>query len=186
MPPLVKYLLILIGIILVFGTAVYASFRAAPWLPVFKKDIKRIIKFSGIKKGDKVFDLGCGDGRVLIGLANNTEAEYLIGYEVSFLFYVWSKLRVFFTRLSRQVEIRYGDFLNKDLSSADVVFCFLTPMAMKKLKPKFEKELQPGTTIISYSFTIPGWKEIETSQPEDHDMPIHKYRVPSQLDKLID
>jgi len=177
MPDLVTYLLILFGIILVFGTAVYASFRAAPWLPVFKKDIKRIIEFSETNKGDKVFDLGCGDGRVLIGLANNTEAQYLIGYEISFLFYVLSKLRILFLGLSKKVEIRFGDFLMKDLSSADVIFCFLTPMAMKKLKPKFEKELKKGTRVISYSFTIPGWTEVDINQPNEYDLPIHKYII---------
>lgn len=177
MPPLVTYLIILFGIILVFGTAMYASFRAAPWLPVFKRDIKRIIEFADVKKGDKVFDLGCGDGRVLIGLANNTQAEYLIGYEISFLFYIWSKLRVIFMGLSKKAEIRFGDFLMKDLSSADVIFCFLTPMAMKKLKPKFEKELKKGTKIISYSFTIPGWTDAGINQPNDFDLPIHKYII---------
>ena len=177
MPDLVTYLLILFGIILIFGTAMYASFRAAPWLPVFKRDIKRIIEFSEIKKGDKVFDLGCGDGRVLIGLANNTGAEYLIGYEISFLFYVLSKLRIFFLGLSKKVDIRFDDFLMKDLSSADVVFCFLTPMAMKKLKPKFEKELKKGTRVISYSFMIPGWTDIGINQPNDDDLPIHKYII---------
>lgn len=177
MPPLVTYLLILLGIIVVFGTAMYASFRAAPWLPVFKRDIKRIIEFSDIKKGEKVFDLGCGDGRVLIGLANNTMAEYLIGYEISFLFYVWSKLRILFLGLSKKVDVIFGDFLMRDLSSADVIFCFLTPMAMKKLKPKFEKELKKGTRIISYSFSIPGWTEEAINQPSEFDLPIHKYII---------
>ncbi|MDP2683796.1 MAG: class I SAM-dependent methyltransferase [bacterium] len=174
---LVTYLLILFGIILVFGTAVYASFRAAPWLPVFKKDIKRIIEFAEVKDGDKVFDLGCGDGRVLVGLANNTKAELLIGYEISFIFFLWSRLRMLFLSLSKKVEIRFSDFLMKDLSSADVIFCFLTPMAMKKLKPKFEKELKKGTRVISYSFTIPGWTEVAINQPGEYDLPIHKYII---------
>ncbi len=177
MPPLVTYLIILFGIILIFGTAMYASFRAAPWLPVFKRDIKRIIEFADLEKGDKVFDLGCGDGRILIGLANNTKAEYLIGYEISFLFYIWSKLRVLFMGLSKKVEVRFGDFLMRDLSSANVIFCFLTPMAMKRLKPKFEKELKKGTRVISYSFSIPGWTEVGINQPNDNDLPIHKYII---------
>jgi hypothetical protein len=49
------------------------------------------------------------------------------------------------------------NFYNQDLSKADIFFCFLTPKAMLKLSAKFESELKPGTRIISYAFSIPGW-----------------------------
>ncbi|XOU94598.1 MAG: class I SAM-dependent methyltransferase [Candidatus Kerfeldbacteria bacterium] len=169
--------LLLIGILIIFGTAMYASFSAAPWLPVFKKDIKRIIRLANLKPGEVIYDLGSGDGRVLIGLANNSEASRVIGYEISFLFYVISYLRILFLGLSNKAEIIFGDFLRRDLSNADVIFFFLTPMAMKKLKPKFEKELKKGTRIISYSFSIPGWEKLKVDRPNESDMPIHIYVV---------
>ncbi len=170
-------LLLLIGVFVIFGTAMYASFSVAPWLPVFKKDIKRIIRLADLKPGKVIYDLGSGDGRVLIGLANNTDASRVIGYEISFLFYLISYLRILFLGLSKKAEIIFGDFLYRDLSNADVIFFFLTPMAMKKLKPKFEKELKKGTRILSYNFSIPGWKKIAVDRPNENDMPIHIYVV---------
>ena len=169
--------LLLIGVFIIFGTAMYASFSAAPWLPVFKKDIKRIIRLADLKPGEVIYDLGSGDGRVLIGLANNTEASRVVGYEISFIVYVISYLRILLLGLSKKVEVRFGDFLRRDLSNADVIFFFLTPMAMSKLKPKFQKELKKGTRIISYSFSIPGWKKLSVDRPKEDDMPIHMYVV---------
>lgn len=174
---LIVPLFLLIGVFLIFGTAMYASFSAAPWLPVFKKDIKRIIRLANLKPGEVVYDLGSGDARVLIGLANNTDASRVIGYEISLMFYIISYLRILFLGLSKKAEIRFGNFLYRDLGNADVIFFFLTPMAMKKIKPKFKKELKKGTRILSYSFSIPGWKKIAVDRPNEHDMPIHIYVV---------
>lgn len=171
------YIIILIAIILLFGSALYAGLRASPWLPIFKRDVKRIIELAAIKKGDKVYDLGSGDGRVLIALANNSEAELLVGYEVSLIPYIISKIRIWFLRLGSRVEIRFGDFLRRDLGSADVIFCFLTPKAMKKLEPKFSQELKPGTRIVSYSFSLPNWSTDVVSKPAKDSMPIFKYVV---------
>ncbi len=171
------YLFILILILLLFGSALYAGLRAAPWLPVFKKDIGRIIKLAGLREGEVAIDLGSGDGRIIVALANNTPARRIVGYEVSLIPYIWSRLRVLFLGLWRKVEISYGDFFNRQLGAADVVFCFLTPMAMKRLQPKFERELRPGTRVISYSFHIPHWKPISKDQPDDYSMPIYKYLV---------
>ena len=171
------YLALLLVIVLVFGSAVYASFRAAPWLPSFKRDIARIIKLANVQPGEVVYDLGSGDGRILVALANATPAERVVGYEVSLLLYIWSRVRIAFLGLSGKAEVRFSDFYRHDLSQANVIFCFLTPRAMKRLGEKFRRELRPGTRIISYSFSIPGWKKIVEDQPVQEAMPIHSYVV---------
>jgi tRNA A58 N-methylase Trm61 len=163
-------------VIVVFGTAAYAGLRAAPWLPVFKKDIDRILKLAQVKDSDLVYDLGCGDGRVITAMANNSQAQ-VVGYEVSFLLYLWTSLKIFFLGLPKRVEIRYADFLWRDLGQATVIFCFLTPMAMKKLSPKFKKELKSGTRIISYSFSLPDWQPREVNRPDGRSIPIYYYVV---------
>ncbi|MFA5135202.1 MAG: hypothetical protein WC505_05485 [Patescibacteria group bacterium] len=171
------YVFLLLAILLVFGSAAYAGLRAAPWLPVFKRDIARIVALAGVREGEVAYDLGSGDGRVLIALANNTKARLLVGYEISFLLYVWSVIRVRFLGFRKRIEVRYGDFLTRDLSQADVIFCFLTPMAMKKLDPKFRGELRPGTRIISYSFSLPGWEPEAVDRVGEKSIPIFKYRI---------
>ena len=169
-------ILILIAIIVIFGSALYASFRASPWLPVFKKDIERILKLAEIKQGEVVIDLGSGDGRIVMAMANGSPAKMVVGYEVSLIPYLWSKIRIWFFR-SPQAEIRFGDFLRRDLSCASIIFCFLTPMAMKKLAPKFRAELKLGTRIISYSFSLADWTPVATDKPTPTSIPIYKYIV---------
>ncbi|MDD5039906.1 MAG: hypothetical protein PHY34_02030 [Patescibacteria group bacterium] len=178
------YIGLLCVILLVFGTAAYAGFRASPWLPVFKKDIQRIVTLAGINERDVVYDLGSGDGRILIALANNTKARLVVGYEISFLLYFWSKVRVWFRGFSKRIEVRYGDFLNRDLGQADVLFCFLTPKAMKKLGLKFQHELHPGTTVISYSFPIPGWHAVAKDHPDERHIPIYKYIIDESMQSV--
>ena len=63
--------------------------------------------------------------------------------------------------LDSKVTFIEGDFLDQDLSKATVILCYLFPEALRALKPKFERELKPGTRIVSEVFTVPGWKENE-------------------------
>jgi len=174
---LLVYIFILLAILLVFGTAAYAGLKAAPWVPVFKKDIERILRLANISENDTVVDLGSGDGRILAAVANNSKAQVIIGYELSFVPYLWSKIKMIILGLSKRVEVRYSDFLTRDLSQATVIFCFLTPMAMKKLKPKFRKELKIGTKVISYSFSIQDWHPEVIDKPNEKSMTIYKYVI---------
>ncbi len=171
------YIVILLIILAVFGTAAYAGFKASPWLPVLKRDIPRVLKIADIKTDDVVYDLGSGDGRIVIAVANNSDAQIIVGYEISFLLYLWSRLRLWFLGLRKRVEIRGVDFLSRDLGQASLVFCFLTPKAMKKLAPKFKKELRPGTRVISYTFSLPGWEPVVVDKPHAKAIPIFKYIV---------
>ena len=171
------YLFLLLIILLVFGTAAYAGLIAAPWLPVFKRDIRRVVQVADVQEGDVVYDLGSGDGRILLAIANCSKPRRIVGYEISFLLYIWSKLRIWFRGFGKIIEIRGDDFLSRDLSSAHVIFCFLTPKAMKKLAPKFKNELKKGTRIVSYSFSLPGWEPVEINRPDTKSMPIFKYIV---------
>jgi len=170
------YLFLLLLILLVFGTAAYAGILAAPWVPVWKKDIERILKLANVKDDDLVYDLGSGDGRVVCGIANNSEAQ-VVGYEISLIPYIWSKIKIRLLGLCKRVEIKYADFLKRDLSQATVIFCFLTPKAMEKLSPKFRKELKEGTKIISYSFSLPDWQVLKVDKPDKKSNPIFYYEA---------
>lgn len=167
---------ILVAVLLILGSAAYAGLLAAPWVPVFKRDIGRIIRLVALRDGEVAVDLGCGDGRIVVALANNSHAS-VVGYEISFVPYLWSKLRVLLHGLSRRVDIRFADFLSRDLGQANAIFCFLTPMAMKKLAPKFARELRPGTRIVSYSFRLPGWEPMAVDRPDERSIPIFTYLV---------
>lgn len=144
-------LIILIIIILVFLlTFIFASFSAAPWVWIRKHDIKRVIKF--VKPCDKFYDLGCGDARLLSAAAK--KGAKAIGFEISLLPYLISKFRP-------GIQVKYQNFWHANLSNADIIYFFLMPKALPKLKQKLEQELKPGTRVISYIFQIPGWKPIK-------------------------
>lgn len=176
--PYIEFIVLFL-IIIVFGTAAYASIKAAPWLPVRSKDMKRIIALSEPDTHELIYDLGSGDGRILVALAQNSRSR-LVGFEISLIPYVFSHLRILLAGVTRRVEVRFGDFLKRDLSNANLIFCFLTPMAMKKLAPKFLSELTPGTRILSYAFSLPGWVAKKVDKPEQDSIPIFVYEVPQK------
>ena len=68
----------------------------------------------------------------------------------------FAKINLWFHKIKNTIYIE--NFYKQDLSHADIIFCFLTPPTMLKLRDKFEKELKPGTKIISYAFHIEGWQ----------------------------
>lgn len=158
-------LLILAMVILgVFGTAAWASFRAAPFVPLRMRDVQRMLAIAKLRDGEQICDLGCGDGRLLFEAVRHHRVR-AVGFEVSLLPYVLARLRRFRTRNQTSVVISYCDFFTADLRDIDVFFCFLTPMAMKKLARKFAAEAKEGARIVSYAFPIPGWVPTVTDKP---------------------
>ncbi len=167
--------LALLAIILLFGTALIASISAAPWLPTRKKDIQRLLELAEIKPGEIIYDLGCGDGRLLIAAAKKYQASG-IGFEISFFHYLWSWLNVWLSGCRANVKIKYLDFFRQNFQEAQVIVCFLTPRAMIKLKPKFEHEMLPGSRLVSYCFSFPEIPPDEKNKPIKNDIPIYLYR----------
>lgn len=172
--------LIFTPLMLIAATAAYAGWRAAPWLPSRKKDKARILELIDLKEGDKIAELGAGDGSVLLTIAAQIKKDGLAeakatGLEVSLLPYIIGKIRTHFAKLP--AKFIFADFFHKPLNDFSVIYCFLTPAAMSKLAPKFKKELPKGSRIISYAFKIEGWTPEAISKPKETDLPIYRYRV---------
>lgn len=151
----------IIAIIALVFSLTAAAASAAPWLPTYRKDIGRILKLAGLKPGDLFYDLGCGDGRLIT--AASREGARSIGFDFSLLPYILTRLRL--AREKTGATIRYRDFFRQDLSQADVVYMFLTPRVMPRMRDKLRKELRPGAKVISYYFSIPGWKPSAVDRP---------------------
>lgn len=162
-------------IFVVIASAAWAGFHGAPWVPTWAKDFDRIKSLASIQENDIVLELGAGEGR-LLKVFTQTSAQKIIGYELSLLPFVIAWLR--FQRFAPRVQVLCQDFFHADFQPATVIFCFLTPPAMRKLKIKFEAECQPGTRIISYAFSIPGWTPEVTDKPTPNAMTIYRYLVP--------
>lgn len=165
-----------LAFVLVFGTMAWAIFSAAPWVPAFKKDLLVAIRQADIKPGEIVCDLGCGDGRFLLLAARNTPARKVIGYEISFLPWLMSLVAALFSGALKRISVKFANFFTTDLSKADVVYCFLTPPAMKKLEPKLKKELKSGARLISYSFKLPNTPADKIVRKNEKSLPFFIYR----------
>lgn len=161
--------------ILIFGSLALGGILAAPWVPLWKKDVKRMLKLAEIKPGDLVYDLGAGEGRIIMSAAKDYGAK-AVGFEIACLPYLIGYIRIKISGLGKTVKLKMRNFFNEDLSRPDVICMFLTPMAMERLKPKLEKETKPGCKILSYAFKIPGWQPEKIDKSNDRETSIFLYR----------
>jgi hypothetical protein len=101
-----------------------------------------------------------------------------LGFEVNPIAYTLARLR---TIGMEGVEVRFKNFWNVNVGDADVLFCYLFPDVMDRVARKLEKELHPGTIVISCNFPFPGWRHRELLYPESslHADPIYLYQIPA-------
>ena len=155
----IMLILLLAAMVLLLFSVFYEfiGLTAAPWVPTSSSNTKRFLKIAAIQRGQKFYDLGCGDGRIIIAAAKaGANAE---GFEISPFPYLLSLLRLFFLR-NNKIKIRYENFWGKNLGDADIVYFYLMPEAIPKLRLKLESELKKGTKIISFAWPINGWNPV--------------------------
>lgn len=164
-----------IEILLIFGLLIFSAafmlggLSMAPWVPLRKRDINRVLKLADLKPGQTFYELGSGDGRMLRAIPDNIKA---IGLEINPLLFLYSKLR------SPKKIIKLKSLYQEDLSSADVVFVFGMPDKLaKKLKDKLTRELKPGTKVISYTFAFKDWQPIIQDKPNEKEVSIYLYEI---------
>lgn len=168
-------IILILIIFLILLNFAYAGLSASPWVPSRKKDMQRILELADVQEGDIVYDLGSGDGRWLFYFADHSSAKEVRGYEISVMMFLICWIKKLF-RGYPHIKIVLKSFFKTDLSKADVVICFLTPMAMKKLFPKLKREMKNGTKLVSYAFTTPGLNCEKISKVSQKDVPIYLYR----------
>lgn len=169
------WVIFLVVLFLMIGTYAIGGLSAAPWVPLWKNDVRRMMRIAKVKPGEILYDLGAGDGRMVIIAAKEFGAK-ATGFEIATLPYLFAYIKINLQGLNSQASMSYRNFFKQDLSSADVICTFLTPKAMKKLKPKLEKEMKPGARIVSYAFHIPGWQETLKDKPNKKTTAIYLYQ----------
>lgn len=148
---------ILFVLVIGFTLMVYYSVFYAPFVPTPYRIVKQMIEAANLKKGDIIYDLGCGDARIPIECAKKGATAY--GVDVAWPVYFIAKANIWFQR--SKAKVLRKNFFQLPLGEARVIFCYLWPTIMEKLAPKFARELSKGSLIISYSFPITKWKPVE-------------------------
>ena len=147
----------------------------APWVPTPMRRVRKMLTMAAVKPGDVVYDLGCGDGRMLVAAARDFGAT-AVGIEIDPLRYLWCQVLITVLGLRRRIRVCYGDFFGVDLREADVVACYLLPRTNQKLQAKFSNELRPQTRIVSNAFLFPAFKLIR--HDEDDNILLYVARPP--------
>ncbi len=145
--------------------------------------VDKMLEVANLKPGEILYDLGCGDGRILIAAAGKYKVKG-VGIEISDHLAKTAAEKIKKAGLQSQVKIIHGDFMKTDLSDANVVTLYLATTANDTLRPNLERYLKPQTRVVSYDYPIPGWKPIETTETEGYQSTPHTiylYQVPNSI-----
>lgn len=166
------FLILAIGLLVAFFVFFVAGFFRSPFVPSNRRTLARMLEVAEIRPGQKIVDLGCGDGRIVFR-AEKEFGAVASGFEISI--FVWSLAQINRIRKNAKSKIYRRDFFAADLSNVDIVFCYLLPEMMHKLSPKFKKELRPGAKIISAGFSLPGFRLLKKYPKEGGAIEIFIY-----------
>lgn len=125
----------------------------APYIPTNSKLIRQILKLAGAKRGKKFYELGSGDGRVVIEAAKIGADSF--GVEESLLRVLLSKQKA---KNLKRAKFFHGNVFSKNYQNADIVYIYLLAKGVNKLEEKLKKELKKGSIVITQTFHFPKWK----------------------------
>ena len=151
-------------LILIVLSLYWTRLVGGPWVPSSMQVVHRMMEMAEVGPEDVVYDLGCGDGRVVLAAATRYHAR-AVGIEIDPLRYLWCQFLITILGQRKRIRIVFGNLFNKDLRQADVVMCYLMPDALTKLEKKFRQELRSGTRVVSNRFTFP---TLEMVQEDGH------------------
>jgi protein-L-isoaspartate O-methyltransferase len=150
----------------------------APYVVSPQEIVDRMLELADLKTGETLYDLGSGDGRVLITAVVRFKAK-AVGVEISDNLVDSTNARIRRLGLDNNAQVIHGNFLDVDLSPANVVTLYLATDANELLRPNLEKYLKNGSRVVSHEYAMPGWKpKLVDKDPERHGHTIYLYEMP--------
>lgn len=140
--------------------------KLAPYYPTPEFVVEKMLQLGGLKRGEKMFDLGSGDGRIVIMAAQKFGAQ-AAGVELDADLWKQSTDKIKSLGLEKSARIINGDVLTQNYTAADVITVYLLPTSNDKVRPMLEKQLKKGTRIVSHDFEVAGWKPDKTETIDD-------------------
>jgi predicted RNA methylase len=158
------------------------SNKLSPYVRTPERIMDRMLELANIKPGDTVYDLGCGDGRIVIAAALRYKAK-AVGVEISPKLASQATSAIDKAGLKGRARIIQGDLLEADLTGADVVTIYLGTQLNAELRPRLEKFLHSGARVVSHDYAVPGWKATRTERTEGKQgHVIYVYEMPPSKD----
>jgi protein-L-isoaspartate O-methyltransferase len=134
-----------------------AGEKLAPYYPTPQTIVEKMLQLGGLKPGEKLFDLGSGDGRIVIMAAQKFHAE-AIGIELMPDLCRQSTTRIHKLGLDKTARIVNGDLLQQDYSAADLVTVYLLPESIDtKVEPLLARQLKKGARVVAHDFAFQAW-----------------------------
>jgi precorrin-6B methylase 2 len=144
----------------------FESKQIVPFVPTPQEVVDRMLTLAQLKKGDLLYDLGSGDGRIVITAAKRYGVK-AVGFEIDPELIKRSRENIRKEGLGYLAEIREQDILTVDLSPASVVTMYLLPSVNMTLRPKVMTQLKPGARVVSHAFDMGDWKPDTTEYVKD-------------------
>jgi SAM-dependent methyltransferase len=137
--------------------------RLAPFVPTPMPVVEEMLKLAEVEKYDRVYDLGSGDGRIVIMAAQKFGAE-AVGVELDDKLFQESAARIVELGLEKRARILHENMYAVSLRPATVVTLYLLTSVNERLKPILERDLRPGARVVTHDFKIPGWEPKATRE----------------------
>jgi len=144
----------------------------AAWTPTPMPTVRRMLEMARVGPVDTVYDMGCGDGRIVMAAAREFGARS-VGIEVEPARFLVAWLRAKLSMQRDRVTVHWGNLFSRDLDGATVVTLFLTDKANNRLKDRLRASLQPKSRVVSYLWTFDDWPPVQV----DEEKKIYLYEV---------
>ena len=166
-------LIFIISVAIYLLGLIYSSFKGSPYVPTKRKIIQNILKESGLKKGFKFIDIGCGDGRV-VEEAVSTFGAKGVGIDINLLLILRAQIRA---KLKNLKNIKYitGDIKKIDLSNYNMIYVFLMPKFIEEISLQLEKALMKKTIVVSHGFKVNRMEKYLKKIVTDKSFPTYVY-----------
>ncbi len=155
------------------------------WVPTPPEVVQAMLKLGGVGKDDVVYDLGCGDGRIVIAAVKDFQAKKATGFDIDGDKIKESRARAKAAGVEDKTDFRQGDVLEiKDFSPASVVTLYMSDSLNEAVRPALEKTLKPGSRIVSHRFLMGDWKPdktialtVKNDEGQDEEFLVHLWTI---------
>lgn len=154
------------GLLVLFGQEKKEIEKLAPYYPTPETIVQKMLEVGGLKKGENMFDLGSGDGRIVIMAAQKFGAN-ATGVEFDKSLFDQSMAKIASLGLQSRAKILHGDIMEQNYSSADLITVYLLPISNDKVRPLLEKQLKKGARVVAHDFMFSDWNPEKTITVED-------------------